>query len=151
MYAALRPADPPHGQSIDVLHLFERMLTERSWSQFLESHGLSPLELRRLISHDMTRADGAWEIPDLPADHYVLILHNDGFTTQEFVVHILEEVLGLDSASAVQLMMDVHHDGEGRAGVFAKGIACEHFAKIAELATAAGFPLRVSLAATTGR
>lgn len=54
---------------------------------------------------------------------YKVILLNDDFTPMEFVVHILEEFFGLDRAKATRIMLAVHTQGKGVAGVFSRDVA----------------------------
>jgi ATP-dependent Clp protease adaptor protein ClpS len=49
---------------------------------------------------------------------YRVLLHNDDFTTMEFVVFILQEVFGHGSTEAVRIMLNVHQQGIGMAGVY---------------------------------
>jgi len=54
---------------------------------------------------------------------YKVIVHNDDFTPREFVVHILQRFFGKDEATANHLMLQVHQQGSGIAGVFTHEIA----------------------------
>src|SRR5262245_65535282 len=52
-----------------------------------------------------------------------VLLHNDDFTTMEFVVHVLVTHFRKPPAEALQVMLEVHHKGVGVAGVFPKEVA----------------------------
>lgn len=78
---------------------------------------------------------------------FKVILHNDDYTTMDFVVEILETVFGLSPAEAYRVMMQVHTRGAGIAGVYAHEVAETKVARVHEKARAAGFPLRASLEA----
>lgn len=54
---------------------------------------------------------------------YVIILHNDDFTTQDFVVHVLVNFLHKSHPEAFELMMKVHLEGKARVGKFTRDIA----------------------------
>ena len=54
---------------------------------------------------------------------YQVIMHNDDFTTMEFVVEVLIEVFHKKQAEAEQLMMDVHRKGSAIVGIYPKDIA----------------------------
>lgn len=72
---------------------------------------------------------------------YKVLLHNDDFTTMEFVVWILESVFGMAAAQAVQVMLNVHTTGVGIAGVYTYEIAEMKVSKTTELAREQEYPL----------
>jgi len=76
---------------------------------------------------------------------YKVLLHNDDFTTMEFVVYVLENVFHKNPLDAFAIMMAVHKAGIGVAGVFSHEIAEAKVNKVIELAQANEFPLRCSM------
>jgi len=76
---------------------------------------------------------------------YKVILHNDDYTTQEFVVHVLQSIFKHTQARAYQLMMQVHQQGYGIAGVYPHEIAETKVMQTTELARQHEFPLKCSL------
>ncbi len=76
---------------------------------------------------------------------YRVLLHNDDYTTMEFVVWVLQTVFHHDEAAAAGIMLHVHKNGVGVAGVYPRDIAETRAAKVEELARAHEFPLRSSL------
>ena len=74
-----------------------------------------------------------------------VILHNDDFTTQEFVVGVLCQVFRKDEAEAVQVMLDVHRKGKGVAGTYPYDIADTKVAQVKAMAEAKEFPLLCTL------
>ncbi len=82
-----------------------------------------------------------------PPPMYRVLLHNDDYTTMEFVVSILESVFGHSVAAATRIMLSVHHRGVGVAGVFPHEIAESKAEKAMSLARAAEFPLLVTVEA----
>lgn len=74
-----------------------------------------------------------------------VILHNDDFTTREFVVMILEMVFRKPEAEAVRIMLDVHRRGTGVAGVYPFDVADTKVAQVRALAEEKEFPLLCTL------
>ena len=74
-----------------------------------------------------------------------VILHNDDYTSMEFVVEILEQVFAKSPAEAHRVMMQVHNRGAGVAGVYPHEVAETKAALVHDLAREAGYPLRASL------
>jgi ATP-dependent Clp protease adaptor protein ClpS len=78
---------------------------------------------------------------------FKVILHNDDYTTMEFVVQVLETVFLKHPAEAHRIMMLVHTQGRGVCGVYPHEIAESKAATVQDLAREQGFPLRASLEA----
>lgn len=76
---------------------------------------------------------------------YEVLLHDDDYTTMEFVVHVLKSVFRKDHQEAVRIMLEVHHRGIGVAGVYSREVAEARVARVIELAREAGMPLRCSM------
>ncbi len=72
----------------------------------------------------------------------MVLLLNDNFTTMEFVIEILETVFHKPHGEAVKIMLEVHRNGRGVAGVYVRQIAETKAATVHRLARAEGFPLR---------
>jgi ATP-dependent Clp protease adaptor protein ClpS len=75
---------------------------------------------------------------------YKVLLHNDDYTTMEFVVHILMLVFHKPVEEATQIMLNVHRKGIGVCGVYTKEIAETKVASVAALAKQHEFPLKCS-------
>jgi ATP-dependent Clp protease adaptor protein ClpS len=73
---------------------------------------------------------------------YKVVLLNDDYTTMEFVVQILEGVFQKSPAEAYQVMMQVHVNGRGVAGVYPWELAETKAETVISLAREAGFPLK---------
>ncbi|MDQ3750328.1 MAG: ATP-dependent Clp protease adaptor ClpS [Acidobacteriota bacterium] len=92
------------------------------------------------IEHDsdiLTESETRLEKPPL----YKVILHNDDFTTMEFVVFVLTHVFLRAEAEAFTIMLQVHHDGIGIAGIYSFEIANMKAEKAMNLARAQEYPL----------
>jgi ATP-dependent Clp protease adaptor protein ClpS len=76
---------------------------------------------------------------------FKVVLLNDDYTTMEFVIHILEAVFQKSPAEAYRIMMQVHVNGKGIAGVYPWEIADTKVDTVTSMARDAGFPLRAAL------
>jgi ATP-dependent Clp protease adaptor protein ClpS len=72
---------------------------------------------------------------------FKVILHNDDFTTMEFVVFVLQYVFSRSEAEAFTIMLKVHNEGIGVAGVYPYEIANMKCQKAINLARAREYPL----------
>lgn len=70
-----------------------------------------------------------------------VLIHNDNFTTMEFVVYVLHSIFQQSESNAVHIMLQVHLEGVGVAGVYPYEIAEMKVAKVTSLAQANEFPL----------
>lgn len=61
---------------------------------------------------------------------YRVVILNDDFTPMEFVVQILEQFFGMDRTSATRIMLEVHTQGKGVAGVYTYDIAETRVAQV---------------------
>ncbi len=80
-----------------------------------------------------------------PPQLYKVLLHNDDYTTMEFVVMILMSIFRHPEPDAVQIMLNVHQKGVGVAGIFSYEIAETKAAKVMRLARQQEYPLRCSV------
>ena len=74
-----------------------------------------------------------------------VLLHNDDYTTQEFVVWVLETVFRKPRAEAVAVMLSVHRSGLGVAGVYTRDVAETKLATTRQMAEEREFPLLVTM------
>src|SRR5687768_1247425 len=74
-----------------------------------------------------------------------VLLHNDDYTTQDFVVWVLETVFRKPRAEAFAIMMSVHRSGLGIAGVFTHDVAATKVKTTQRLAEEHEFPLLVTM------
>jgi ATP-dependent Clp protease adaptor protein ClpS len=106
---------------------------------------------------DWEAPDGAWETEDDSAiateneqkverpKLYSVLLHNDDYTTMEFVTMVLTQVFHLSEDEAVRIMLHVHHKGHGVAGTYSFEVAETRADKTMQMAREHEFPLRCTV------
>ena len=82
-----------------------------------------------------------------PPKKFKVILHNDDFTPMEFVVDILVHVFNYGTQKANSVMLQVHQEGKGIAGVYPKEIAHMRTKKCNKYGQQEGHPLLVTMEA----
>lgn len=73
---------------------------------------------------------------------HAVLLHNDDYTTMEFVLEVLYKFFKKSEDEAFQIMMKVHHEGKGVAGVYSPQIAETKAAQVNDYAQSEGYPLK---------
>jgi len=76
---------------------------------------------------------------------YTCLLHNDNYTTQEFVVYVLKTIFKLKPEDAYQRMMDVHKKGKGYVGSYSYDIARTKSTEVEALAKENEYPLKCTV------
>lgn len=85
----------------------------------------------------LTQEDQQVEKPPL----YKVLLHNDDYTTMDFVVYVLMNVFHRSENDAINIMLAVHQQGVGVAGVYTREIAETKINQVHNLARAQEYPL----------
>ena len=81
---------------------------------------------------------------------YAVVLLNDDYTPMEFVVWILQSLFYKSREEATRVMLEVHHDGKGIAGVFTHDVARTKVVQVEQLARKHEHPLACVLEACEG-
>ncbi len=76
---------------------------------------------------------------------YRVILHNDDYTTMEFVIDVLKTIFHKNSAEAEDIMWKIHTEGRGVCGVYTKEIAETKAEQVKSRARQNGFPLLATI------
>lgn len=76
---------------------------------------------------------------------FKVFLHNDDYTTMDFVVMVLEAVFNKDAVEATEIMLNVHKKGLGLAGVYTRDVAETKVAVVHDLSRKNEHPLRCTM------
>ena len=76
---------------------------------------------------------------------YKVLLHNDDYTTMEFVIEILILVFRKSPEDSVEIMLNVHHKGVGVCGVYTHEMSETKVNNVHALASQYGFPLKCTM------
>jgi len=98
-------------------------------------------EHRKRSTNVADRPEQQLEQPPL----FRVVLHNDDYTTMDFVVSVLETVFLMHPAEAYRVMMQVHCQGRGECGVYPHEIAETKVGQVHALAGERGYPLKATV------
>ena len=76
---------------------------------------------------------------------YYVIMHNDDYTTMEFVIELLQKVFRKSPRDATHLMLTIHTEGQANCGCYPHEVAETKVSQAHQYAKEAGYPLRCSL------
>jgi ATP-dependent Clp protease adaptor protein ClpS len=104
----------------------------------------------RLTNHDRTGTGAGAAVQEAvprvaEPPKYSVLLHNDDYTTMEFVVEVLTIDFSKSSEEAMALMLKVHQEGKAVAGTYSLDIAETKVVKVTEKARKGGFPLKLTV------
>jgi ATP-dependent Clp protease adaptor protein ClpS len=75
---------------------------------------------------------------------YKVVLHNDDYTTMEFVVLVLMRFFHKSEPEATHIMLSVHHRGHGVCGYYSRDVAETKVAEVSDFAREHGMPLKIT-------
>lgn len=78
---------------------------------------------------------------------YKILLHNDDYSTMEFVIHVLMKFFSKNYDESHSIMLKVHHDGTGLCGIYTFEVAESKSAKVNRYSRGKGHPLKSSIEA----
>ena len=132
-------------------------LLDRPVGVILNEHGLTRYDATTFICHGISkdaqtsarREDAASRSGPRAASGdatasptFKVRLLNDSYTSMDFVVHVLENVLELGHEDAERVMLDIHREGAGACGAFTREEAEARVARVMDLARQHQHPLR---------
>ena len=97
------------------------------------------------FSRESTITESRHEQKLQPPRFWRVLLHNDDYTTQDFVVWILETIFHKPPGEAMSIMLSVHRSGMGLAGIFTHDVAETKVKVTKKLAEEHEFPLLVTM------
>lgn len=126
--------------------------------QLLSAHYLKYASLKTVTTmdqdKDLTHRDDGGDAATIVQDaipkvaeppRYAVFLHNDDYTTMEFVVEVLTMDFSRSHEEAMGLMLKVHEEGKAVAGIYSLEIAESKVLKVTEKARRSGFPLKLTM------
>ena len=75
---------------------------------------------------------------------YKVIMHNDDYTTMDFVIEVLVNIFNKSVIEAEKIMLDVHKKGRGIAGIYSYDIAITKVTTAMSMAKSEGFPFKLT-------
>jgi len=75
---------------------------------------------------------------------YRVIMHNDHYTTMDFVIEVLMKIFHKDTAESTKIMLDIHKREQGTCGVFTYDVALTKISEVHNMARKNEFPLKCS-------
>jgi len=75
-------------------------------------------------------------------DMYRVLLLNDDYTTQDFVIEVLVKIFHKQPVDATRIMLDVHKKGRGMVGLYPFDIANTKVHQVRNLAKQREYPLK---------
>ncbi|MCB9063159.1 MAG: ATP-dependent Clp protease adapter ClpS [Halobacteriovoraceae bacterium] len=81
----------------------------------------------------------------IPPRKYKVLLHNDDYTTMDFVIHILQKFFGKNIEQANEIMIKVHNEGVATCGIYTREIAESKSIKVNQYSKTNGHPLKCSI------
>ncbi|MCR5155634.1 MAG: ATP-dependent Clp protease adaptor ClpS [Butyrivibrio sp.] len=76
---------------------------------------------------------------------YNVVMHNDDFTTMEFVVEVLVDIFHKDEVTAQAIMLNVHKKGKAVVGKYPYDIASTKVNAALSRAKSQGYPFRMTV------
>ncbi len=76
---------------------------------------------------------------------FKVLLHNDDYTTMDFVIYVLKKVFNRTEGEAIQIMMNVHKNGTGICGIYTAEVAETKVIMVKNLSRKEGFPLKCTM------
>lgn len=76
---------------------------------------------------------------------YKVLMHNDDYTTMEFVIHVLMKFFSKNYDEAHAVMLKVHHDSIGICGIYTHEVAESKSSKVNRYSKGKGHPLKCSI------
>ena len=78
-------------------------------------------------------------------DMFRILLHNDHYTTMDFVIDILIKIFHKNTIRATKIMLDVHNKGKGIVGVYTYDIAITKILQVRQMSKSGGYPLKCTM------
>jgi len=97
-----------------------------------------------MSEQDHFEEDGEIIVRDkvVPPSRYKVLLHNDDYTTMEFVIYVLKHFFNKTEEESHKIMLKVHHEGVGVCGIYTFEVAETKVQQVLDAAEVEGHPLK---------
>jgi ATP-dependent Clp protease adaptor protein ClpS len=133
-----------HGDKVDITHLDVlevKMQQDQNPDEFVDD--MDGMEEDLAVARSRKKKHLGNRVK--PPHKYAVILHNDDYTPMEFVVYVLIEIFHHPPERAERIMLSVHKDGMGVAGIYHLEIAEQKAYETAEEAQNNQYPLKINV------
>ena len=125
---------------------YKRQMSLSEVKSSFQQSGLIDWHLGPRLSDSHEDHEGEVVVPTAPPELkrpplYAVVLLNDDYTPMDFVIEILQSYFGMDFDQASQVMLTVHYEGKGTAGVYPRDIAETKANQVNNYARSQGHPL----------
>lgn len=119
---------------------------QQHWQQHMSVLGHMDWHLSERAGHDESEIEQESDVLVAPPQlqrppQYAVIILNDDYTPMEFVIEVLQSFFAMNTDRAIQVMLSVHHQGRGIAGIYPRDIAETKASQVNQYARAQGHPL----------
>ena len=98
-----------------------------------------------MATKDNTETYEEIEIEVKKPKKYKVLMHNDDYSTWEFVIDVLKRVFHKSEQEAVDITSNIHYNGIGVCGIYPHEIAVMKVSQVHSMAKANGYPLKCTL------
>jgi len=97
------------------------------------------------MTNDSVQVDEKYEVEIKKPKKYKVLMHNDHYSTWEFVIDVLKRVFYKSEQEAIDITSNIHYNGIGVCGIYPHEIAVMKANQVHSMAKANGYPLKCTI------